>query len=154
MIRWVRQHVRTYLSIANSARSLIVLAKREIGSIEFQKMPIICLIWIDQHDRESVYEFTRHLLSIGAINFLTYGNDAEVLHDYIDDVLIEAGRVDVATTDHRNSSVDDVVHFFINCTYFESNKCGYLVVMENVDLGRYFETRLMQEFLRTYPSGA
>ncbi|MBB1630556.1 hypothetical protein [Cupriavidus sp. UME77] len=142
------------LKMANSARSLIVLAKREIGSIEFQKMPIICLIWIDQPDRESVYELTRHLLSIGAINFLTYGNDAEVLHDYIDDVLIEAGRVDVATTDHGNSSVDDVVHFFINCTYFDSTECSYLVVMDNVDPGRFFETRLMQEFLRIYPSGA
>jgi hypothetical protein len=72
---------------------------------------------------------TKQLLELGARYFVCAGMRGEVVHDRIDDVVVQQGHEGVVTTFHGNESKEEVAAFFLTCA--TSGMKAALVVVEN-----------------------
>jgi hypothetical protein len=86
------------------------------------------LDWADAH---AIRRLGRTLLSAGCRYFVCFGRRSELVHDVLDDVVIEDEYHGVTTTFHDEETKEDVSEFLINCATVDMK--GALVFVRNFE---------------------
>jgi hypothetical protein len=77
------------------------------------------------------------LIAAGCGYFIVAGDDAEALHDQIDEVIERLGALSVVTTFHAGEAPEDVAAFAVDCTGEEMGTI--LVLTERANLAQAIE---------------
>ncbi len=83
------------------------------------RRPFAVLIDADESDWRlhcEVLELARQLVLAGCRFFVCFGRKSEIVHDLLDDILIEENLLEVVTTFHDEESARDVMSFFLGST--------------------------------------
>lgn len=104
----------------------------EINWSKLNNFPTICLIATnDPIDQELIKEFTNNALKIGCLFFMTWGKEAENIHDEIDNVLEDSDSLEIPTTSHYDETWEETIHFALHSTYPETKDFRFLLVLNN-----------------------
>ncbi|MDR1008281.1 MAG: hypothetical protein LBL65_06990 [Campylobacteraceae bacterium] len=97
------------------------------------KKPTVCLIVLDKNfEKEEMIKMVNTAIDAGAIFFMTFGDFAEELHDFIDEIIefSQNNLTHIVTTFHKSEQIADIAKFFIYSTYFENNDCRYMMLFD------------------------
>ncbi|MDR1284657.1 MAG: hypothetical protein LBJ88_00480 [Campylobacteraceae bacterium] len=97
------------------------------------KKPTICLIVLDKNfEKGKMAKIINIAIDAGAIFFMTFGDFAEELHDFIDEIIefSQNNLTHIITTFHKNEQIADVAKFFAHSTYFENNNRRHIVLFD------------------------
>ena len=109
----------------------VVLAPLEVELPEIEA-PFAVLIDADDTDWsevELIRSLGKTLLDYGCRYFVCFGQRSEILHDCLDDLLLDENYNDVVTTFHNDETKEEALDFLINCASLDMN--GALVVVRD-----------------------
>lgn len=130
-------------------RELIVTSIQSgISELKLQAMPTVCLIAASSiKDRKNLSELVKEINNIGCVFYVCWGTAADEIHDLIDEI-IETGDeawLSIATTTHKDESLEDVGQFFLNATYLDPGKFRCLAILDEIDyINSSFATKLLE----------
>lgn len=134
------------LSSEDNKRTLFVYNILDLCTENCPKNIASCLIQSSNDvDNECIRHIVLSAIEAGVVFFMTWGYQAENLHDLIDDV-IESASTDlshIVTTHHEDEIFEDVAWFFINSTYFGHADCRYLAIFQNDELDKKIKNALL-----------
>ncbi|WP_445081592.1 DUF7684 family protein [Massilia antarctica] len=95
--------------------------------------PTACLLVIDNVvSDDSLASIVAGAIGIGCTSFLTWGREADSLHDRIDD-LLEDGSDDwlrILTTSHKKKNAEDLSNFLFVATFPNRPDVRYLIITD------------------------
>lgn len=93
--------------------------------IDFKGDPFVCMLWNDRENFVSS-ELIEEILKKGCRYFVAGGIDCEKWHDYTDEIHFNfypdfqiPDSEHVMTTWHDNETLEEVIRFALNLTYFD-----------------------------------
>lgn len=122
------------LTSEDNKRTLLSCNMLDLCKEDCPKNIASCLI---QSSHEIDITCIKHII-FSAINsgvafFLTWGDQAEYLHDLIDDLIenTDSDLSHIVTTHHEDEAFEDVAWLFMHSTYFGPDKYRYLAIFQN-----------------------
>lgn len=80
-------------------------------------------------DAAFVRRFGSKLLASGCRYFVCFGKRSELVHDLLDDVIVEEGYQGVTTTFHEDESKEEALDFLFDCAMHGMQ--GALIIVRN-----------------------
>lgn len=116
----------------NSILSFLPLDQSIDWSI-YPVKPTACLLVFDNVvNDELLASIVYGAIEVGCTSFLTWGREADSLHDRIDEIL-ESGSDDwlrILTTSHKKKTAEDVSNFLFVATFPNRPDVRYLVITD------------------------
>lgn len=113
---------------------------KELRNLSNFSEVLTIILTVDGKDA-CIEEICKSLINGGCTNYVCFGANSEVVHDFIDDHLIEAGSFGI-TTWHVNEPEEDVSSLIEVLPEFSN--CSQIILVAPVELNQSTKTSILQ----------
>jgi len=121
--------------MTRSSQNIIACTGEALFEIRVSVSPVFCWLYFQEKTPHNFEDLVKHVASLPSTHIAVSGRNCAMIHDEIDDVLMELGKSEITTTWHEEPD-DEAAWDFINLDFNDNRAACRIVAVIGRDLGQ------------------